>query len=136
MDIRIAIGTDELTARLELKAAPATCAAFLSLLPLKRSLIHARWSGECGWAPLGEVDFKLPAENALLRPAPGQLLLYAGPLSEPELLIPYGAAAFGCKDGPLDGNHLMTVTVGLEILPRIGRSLLWEGAKPIVFERA
>lgn len=136
MDIRITIGTEQLTARLESAAAPATCAAFLSLLPLKRSLIHARWSGECGWAPLGEIDFQLPQENALLRPAPGQLLLYAGPLSEPELLIPYGAAAFGCKDGPLDGNHLMTVTSGLEILPVIGRALLWEGAKPIVFEIA
>lgn len=133
MDILIAVGPERLVARLEQAAAPASCAAFLGLLPLKRTLIHGRWSGEAGWAPLGETGFRLPAENAIHRPAPGQLLLYAGEISEPEILLPYGLAAFGCKDGPLEGNHILTVTKGAEALPRIGRALLWDGAQEIGF---
>ena len=134
MDIRIAIGPERLVARLEQAAAPRSCAAFLALLPLRRTLIHGRWSGEAGWAPLGEIGLQLPPENALHRPEPGQLLLYAGEISEPEILVPYGLAAFGCKDGPLEGNHILTVTEGADALPRIGRALLWEGAQEIVFE--
>jgi hypothetical protein len=134
MDIRIAIGPERLVARLEQAAAPKSCATFLALLPLKRTLIHGRWSGEAGWAPLGEIGFQLPPENTLHRPEPGQLLLYAGEISEPEILVPYGLAAFGCKDGPLEGNHILTVTKGADALPRIGRALLWDGAQEIVFE--
>lgn len=134
MDIAIAIGPERLTARLEQQAAPISCAAFLALLPLERHLIHGRWSGESGWAPLGEIGLALPEENALHRPVPGQMLLYAGELSEPEILVPYGLAAFGCKDGLLNGNHIITVTEGLEALPRIGHALLWNGAQTIRFE--
>ena len=134
MDIRVTIGAERLVARLEQEAAPVSCAAFLALLPLERHLIHGRWSGESGWAPLGEVGLTLPEENALHRPGPGQMLLYAGDLSEPEILVPYGLAAFGCKDGPLSGNHILTVTSGAEALPRIGHALLWNGAQVIRFE--
>ncbi len=136
MDIHIAIGPERLVARLEQQAAPISCAAFLALLPLERHLIHGRWSGESGWAPLGEIGLALPEENALHRPAPGQILLYAGPLSEPEILAPYGLATFGCKDGPLNGNHILTVTQGVDALPRIGHALLWKGAQTIRFEVA
>ena len=40
-------------ARLEESAAPLTCAAFTRLLPYKQKIIHARWSGEACWIPLG-----------------------------------------------------------------------------------
>jgi hypothetical protein len=136
MDIRITIGPERLVARLEQDAAPVSCAAFLAMLPLERHLIHGRWSGESGWAPLGEVGLDLPDENGLHRPVPGQILLYAGDLSEPEILVPYGQAAFGCKDGPLSGNHILTVTRGADALPRIGHALLWNGAQTIRFEVA
>ena len=136
MDIRITVGDERLVARLEQDAAPISCAAFLALLPLERHLIHGRWSGESGWAPLGDIGLALPEENALHRPVPGQILLYAGELSEPEILVPYGLAAFGCKDGPLSGAHILTVTCGLDALPRIGHALLWDGAQKILFEAA
>lgn len=136
MDIRITIGAERLVAHLEVEAAPVSCAAFLDLLPLEGHLIHGRWSGESGWAPLGEVDLALAEENPLHRPGPGQILLYGGDLSEPEILVPYGLAAFGCKDGPLSGNHILTVTSGAEALPRIGHALLWDGAQRIAFEVA
>ena len=132
--IHLTSGAHALTARLELDAAPKSCAALLAALPLKRSLLHARWSGECGWAPLGEVGYRLAPENATRYPAPGQILLYTGELSEPELLVPYGSAAFACKAGPLAGNHVLTVVEGLEHLPAIGKQLLWDGAQPIVIE--
>jgi hypothetical protein len=36
----------------------------------------------------------------------GEILLYAGPISEPEMLIPYGPGAFACRAGALAGNHV------------------------------
>jgi hypothetical protein len=129
--LRLTIGAHSFTARLETEAAPRSCAALLSLLPLNKTLIHGRWSGECGWAPLGPLPFTLPPENALHRPRPGQFLLYAGEISEPELLAPYGLAAFGCKDGPLEGNHVLTLDAPADAIAAIGHDLLWRGAQPI-----
>ncbi len=134
--VALTIGPYRFSGRLEIEAAPRSCAALMALLPLERSLLHARWSGECGWAPLGPVPFGLPAENALHRPTPGQILLYAGEISEPELLVPYGVAGFACKDGPLEGNHVITLETGVESLPAIGQDLLWRGALPIALRLA
>jgi hypothetical protein len=132
--LRLTIGEHALLARLEMDAAPISCAALLDTLPFRKSLLHARWSGECGWSPLGDVGYRLAPENALRYPSPGQILLYAGDLSEPEILMPYGSAAFACKAGPLAGNHVLTVVQGGEHLAAIGKSLLWNGALPIAFE--
>jgi len=132
--MRIRVGRRVIVARLEWRAAPQSCAALTAVLPLRLSLLHARWSGECGWAPLADTPIQVDRENLLRRPRPGQILLYAGAVSEPEILLPYGAAAFACKDGPLDGNHVATVVKGVEHLPEIGRTLLWRGARPVVFE--
>lgn len=132
--IRLTIGAHSLVARLELDAAPKSCATLLAALPLERSLLHARWSGECGWAPLGAFGGRLEPENATRYPSPGQILLYAGDLSEPEILIAYGAAAFACKAGPLAGNHVLTVVEGAEQLAAIGKQLLWDGVQPITIE--
>jgi hypothetical protein len=136
MRLRLTIGPYSLAAHLEREAAPKSCEALLSLLPMRRSLLHARWSVECGWAPLGPVPFGLAPEAAIQRPSPGQILLYAGEISEPELLVPYGAAAFACKDGPLSGNHVITIDEGADALSQIGQDLLWRGALPIEIELA
>jgi hypothetical protein len=133
--LRVRIGSHLLRARLELSMAPKSCSAFTALLPLKLSLIHARWSGECGWAPLGDTGFRIAPENATRFPRPGQVLVYAGEISEPEILVPYGAAAFASKAGPLAGNHVMTITDQGDLLAQIGEALLWRGALPITFER-
>jgi hypothetical protein len=129
------IASNELrfSARLEEDAAPATAAAFTRLLPLESRVIHVRWSGEATWIPFGELDVGVDPENATAYPAPGQLLLYPGGISETELLVPYGHCAFASKAGPLAGNHFATVTDGLELLPELGRRCLWEGAQPIRF---
>ena len=134
--IDIHVADLHLTARLEAAAAPRTCAAFLALLPLRASLLQARWSGESAWVPLGEraTQLGLGPENPTSHPAPGQLLLYPGGLSETEILLPYGATLFASKVGQLAGNHFATLATGREHLAEVGRRVLWHGAQDITFE--
>jgi hypothetical protein len=121
-------------ARLETQLAPKTSAKFVSMLPLKTKLIQARWSGEAAWIPFGDLDLKLDYENHTSHPAPGQLLLYPGGISETEILFPYGATLFASKMGQLAGNHFATIHEGVDDLPRLGKIVLWEGAQDITFE--
>jgi hypothetical protein len=132
--IRVTIGDLILTGVLEHERAPATCAAFVRLLPLRAQLIQARWSGEAAWVPLGELDVGVGQENLTHRPSPGQLLLYPAAESETEILVPYGITAFAAKCGPLSGNHFLTIREGMEHLTEIGRRVLYQGAQPIAFD--
>ena len=132
--LEIAVGDVRLRARLEEEAAPRTVAAFRRLLPLESRLIHARWSGESAWIPFGELDIGVGPENATSYPAPGEILLYPGGVSETEILFPYGATCFASKAGQLAGNHFATVVEGNERLRELGRRVLWEGAQPIRFD--
>lgn len=133
-DLSITAGPFTFRARLEEMLAPATCAAFLKLLPYEERVIHVRWSGEGVWIPMGDQPFDLPWENATRHPAPGQFIFYPKGVSETEILLAYGGVAFGSKAGPLAGNHFLTIYEGLENLPALGRATLWEGAQPIRFE--
>ena len=134
MNVHIKVGDMRFVARLESKAAPHTCDAFMSLLPLQTQLIQARWSGEAAWIPFGDLELGLGPENATSYPAAGQILLYPGGLSETEILFPYGATCFGSKMGQLAGNHFATITEGAENLKELGTIILWEGAQEIAFE--
>lgn len=129
-DILITAGAFQFTARLETIAAPRTCEAVLRQLPLHGNLLHVRWSGESTWVPLGSLALDLPPENALTYPQPGQVLLYPGPISETELLLPYGPTHFASKAGSLAGNHFLTLTSGVESLRELGELTLWKGAQP------
>lgn len=121
-------------ARLELEAAPKTCAAFLRHMPFVSKIVHVRWSGEGVWMPLGELDFGVGYENHTSYPAPGQIILYPGGISETEILLAYGGVHFASKMGQLAGNHFITLTSGLENIYPLGRKTLWEGAQDIRFE--
>jgi Protein of unknown function (DUF3830) len=134
-DVRITAGGYVFAACFERAAAPRTCAKFAGLLPYRERLIHARWSGEACWIPLGDLDLGLGYENATSYPAPGQLLLHPGGISETEILLAYGAVCFAGKIGQLAGNHFMTIVEGAEHLPELGRLTLWQGAQPIKFTR-
>mgnify|MGYP003647704813 CR=1 FL=1 len=123
-------------ARLEEAAAPKTCAAFKALLPYKGKIVHVRWSGEGVWIPLGDADFGVDYENHTSHPAPGQIILYPGGISETEILLAYGGVQFSSKMGQLAGNHFITLTSGLETLMTLGNSVLWKGAHDISFELA
>ena len=134
--LEIAAGELRFSARLEEETAPQTVAAFRRLLPLESRIIHARWSGEAAWIPFGELDVGVGAENATCYPAPGELLLYPGGLSETEILFPYGATCFASKMGQLAGNHFATIVEGRENLAELGRIVLWEGAQDVRFAEA
>jgi hypothetical protein len=123
----------EFTARLEAEAAPQTVAAFRRLLPLDSRVIQARWSGQSAWIPFGELDVGIGPENATSYPAPGEILLYPGGVSETEILFPYGPTCFASKAGQLAGNHFATIVEGGERLQELGELVLWQGAQPISF---
>jgi hypothetical protein len=135
-ELRIIAGPFKFQARLETTLAPKTCAIFTRLLPYEQRVIHVRWSGEAVWIPLGDADLGIPAENQTSYPAPGQMLLYPGGVSETEILLSYGGVRFASKMGQLAGNHFITVTTPLDDLPKLGKLVLWEGARPIRIEKA
>jgi len=132
--IRIKAGGYDFIARFESERAPRTCAKFQSMLPYKERIIHVRWSGEGCWIPLGSLDLGLSYENHTSYPAPGEIILYPGGISETEILLAYGAVHFASKLGQLAGNHFLTVIEGRENLRRLGEKVLWHGAQEIVFE--
>ncbi len=132
-DIRITAGAWTFGARFE-AAAPRTVAKFRSLLPYRERIIHVRWSGEACWIPLGALDLGLGYENATSYPAPGQIILHPGGISETEVLLAYGSVQFASKVGVLAGNHFLTITEGAERLAELGRAVLWGGAQDILFE--
>jgi hypothetical protein len=125
------IGSMRFSALLRDDLAPRSCERLMAMLPYHGSAIHARWSGEALWSPLGSAwadGRHVPRENATCEPKAGEVLLYAGDLSEPELLIPYGPARFACKAGPLAGNPVLTIDESLPALAEMGRHVLWKGA--------
>jgi Protein of unknown function (DUF3830) len=133
-NLRIKAGPYPFEAKLEEEAAPKTCAKFKSMLPFKSKIIHVRWSGEGCWIPLGELDLGLTYENHTSFPAPGDIIVYPGGISETEILLAYGGVHFASKMGQLAGNHFITLTSGLENLTAFGKTVLWQGAQKIRFE--
>ena len=134
--LRIRVASFEFLAHMEDERAPQTCTKFLALLPYKQKLIHARWSGEACWIPLGEFSLNIGFENPTSYPCPGEILFYPGGYSETEILFPYGATCFASKLGQLAGSHFLTVVQGREHLQELGALVLWQGAQDIVFEVA
>lgn len=134
--LKISAGPFAFEGRLETAAAPKTCAAFVAALPFVSQIVHVRWSGEGVWMPLGELDFGVGYENHTSYPAPGQMILYPGGISETEILLAYGGVRFASKMGQLAGNHFLTITSGLDNVYELGRTTLYKGAQPIRFDPA
>jgi len=131
--LRITAGPFEFEAAFEEEAAPLTCAWFRDQLPFRSKVIHARWSGEAVWIPLGDLESGLGFENHTVHPSRGDLLFYPGGLSETEILFAYGSASFAAKTGELAGNHFLTVVSGRDRLIEFGNHVLWQGAQDIEF---
>lgn len=135
-DLTIRVGRDlQFTARWE-PLAPRTREALQPWLPIRSQLIHCKWSGESTWIPFGEQRPAVGYENHTSHPAPGQILIYTGEISECEILFPYGACSFSSRVGPLAGNHFATLVGGHEHLAEMGRRVLWEGAQAIEISEA
>ncbi|MBO0906509.1 DUF3830 family protein [Jiella sonneratiae] len=135
-DLKVRIAGIAFDARFETEKAPRTVAAFKARMPFVSKVVHVRWSGEAVWIPLGDTQFDVGYENHTSYPAPGQIILYPGGISETEILLAYGGVAFASKMGQLAGNHFITLTSNLDHLPALGPKVLWEGAQEIVFEDA
>jgi hypothetical protein len=112
-------------------AAPRTREALRAWLPIRSQLIHCKWSGESTWIPFGDRRPDVGYENHNSHPAPGELLIYTGEISECEILFPYGACSFSSRVGPLAGNHFATIVSGREHLAELGLRVLWQGAQEI-----
>jgi len=132
--IRIKAAQFEFIARFESERAPQTCAKFQTMLPYRERIIHVRWSGEGCWIPLGGLDLGLKYENQTSYPAPGEIILYPGGISETEILLAYGSVCFASKVGQLAGNHFLTIIEGNDQLRPLGERVLWQGAQDILFE--
>ena len=104
-NIRIKAGPFDFEAKLEQELAPNTCSKFKGMLPFRSKIIHVRWSGEGCWIPLGDLDLGLTYENHTSFPAPGDIIVYPGGISETEILLAYGGVRFASKVGQLAGNH-------------------------------
>lgn len=134
--LTIRVGDLAFSAEFEEAAAPRTVAAFRKLLPYSQRLIQARWSGEAGWVPLGDLQLGVGIENATSYPSPGEILFYPGGYSETEILFPYGRTCFASTLGQLAGNHFLTIVAGNEHLKEVGRRIVWDGAQEISFALA
>ena len=135
-ELSIRVGDLHFTARWEPEA-PQTIEVIRAMLPLRARLIHCRWSGESTWIPFGERRPDVGYENATSHPAPGQILIYVGDISECEILFPYGACSFSSKVGPLAGNHFATLIPDegwQDRLREVGRRVLWQGAHDVTIE--
>jgi Protein of unknown function (DUF3830) len=133
----VSLGRITFPAVFEVDRAPESCRALMRLLPYHGTVLHARWSGEAVWSPLRAAwpsGLTLRGENATGTPRPGQLLLYAGEHSEPEILVAYGETRFGATSGPLVGNPVLTIVDRLDELAHIGRSILERGADTLRVE--
>src|SRR5215210_1624116 len=108
-DLSIQVGDLNFSARWE-PDAPETISAIRELLPMRSKLIHCRWSGEGCWIPFGDQKLAVGFENQTSHPAPGDVIVYTGDISEGEILIAYGAVDFSSRLGQLAGNHFATIT--------------------------
>jgi hypothetical protein len=132
-DLSIRVGDLNFTARWE-PDAPRTIDAMRRMLPIRSKLIHCRWSGEGCWIPFGDEKLPVGYENHTSHPAPGDIIVYTGELSEGEILVAYGAVDFASKLGQLAGNHFATIVEGRERLKEMGRRVLWDGAQDVTMD--
>ena len=80
---------------------------------------------------MGDRDFEVEYENHTSYPAPGQMILYPGGISETEIVLAFGGVHFASKMGQLTGNHFLTVISPIDQIEEMGKIVLWEGQLPL-----
>ena len=93
-------------------------------------LYHAKWSGFGIWMPLpNKLNYPTIGDFAH-HCKPGDILMYDGKESEPELFIAYNVAAFSSVCGPLSAFIIGNLHNHIAEINNIGKSILETGAKP------
>jgi hypothetical protein len=135
-NIRIKAGPFDFEAKLEQELAPNTCSKFKGMLPFRSKIIHVRWSGEGCWIPLGDLDLGLTYENHTSFPAPGDIIVYPGGISETEILLAMAAYVSPARSGSSPATIFSRSPRAARNLTALGKMTLWQGAQDIVFELA
>jgi hypothetical protein len=118
--------------RLYKAEAPATCKAFVDVLPIETKAIQARFAGEEIWLPEGP-ELKIPQENATIALKPGELG-YAPPVARSDvsrsIAIVYGEA----KLSDCVNVFAMVLDEDMPKLKKLGEKIWLEGARMLRFE--
>jgi hypothetical protein len=134
-DVEVGLGTATFMASFRDELSPKVCAEMRGRLPILGRVLHARWSGEAIWLPLG---FDLPAthsEHATSYPAPGDVLIAGPGVSEGEILIAYGPCRFASRAGQLAGTPFLSIREDLDGLAQVGSEVLQHGGLPLVIRQ-
>ncbi len=128
----------EFVARLEEEKSPETCKWLLEQLPWKVDMRHVSWSGNACFVRLGGLAHKLPFENPVRVPSKGEVLVYPGNIPYlqmgGEFFMAWGPCSFACQAGNLVGNHVLTITQGMERLEEYGRVVHLQGMQSMTVE--
>lgn len=121
--------------QLDLAGAPATCAAFLALLPFSRRFVHARVSGQEIWTPEAP-PLHVPQEQASVWTEPGEVVY--GPAVPARVRT---ANCIGIYYG--EGKGLDAANIFARVLPEdlpalraLGEQIWLDGALELRFEPA
>ena len=119
--IRIKAGKFDFVARFESERAPKTCAKFRTHAAVQGAhhpcALERRRLLDSARRPRPRAAY----ENHTSYPAPGEIILYPGGISETEILVAYGGVHFASKVGQLAGNHFLTIVEGREQCARSAR---------------
>jgi len=139
-DIEFDIGDRTFAASLLPGDAPESVDLLERLLPLETTVKHVRWSGYAIYVEDpggGDVEMTdLPRENFCVAPSRGDVLLYPGYESPPEILIACGSTVFRSPAGELAGNHVASLDASREELADLEVDVLENGTKEIVIREA
>lgn len=134
-EIEIQIGERTLEAELLPDEAPASVEQFRDLFPLETTVKHVRWSGYAvfveEFGPDAPDMTHLPRENFCVYPSRGDVLLYPGYESTPEVLIACGSTGFRSPAGELAGNHVAVIDESREELAALEVDILENGSQDI-----
>ncbi len=137
-EITIAIGDASFDAELLTEEAPDSVEQLTDLLPLETTVKHVRWSGYAvfveDFGPDTPDMTHLPRENFCVYPSRGDVLLYPGYESAPEILVACGSTGFRSPAGELAGNHVAIIDGSREALADLEIDILENGVKDITIQ--
>ncbi|MDR1518944.1 MAG: DUF3830 family protein [Planctomycetota bacterium] len=138
--VTLASGEFAFTARLEEEKSPQSCNWLLELLPWTAEMRHVSWSGNACFAQLGDLAHSVPFENPIRIPSRGEIIVYPGNIPHlqmgGEFFLSWGPCSIAAQNGNLMGNHVLTITEGLDRVEAFGRAVHLGGVRELRVELA